>query len=196
MFLKIQKNINSDYNEAIKYFLTDYLITLKSKESIVSRFLISKEIEKKYKIKKYLPKIDFYWIPLFDNGIFWSVSHKDNLVFVWMNSEKIWVDIEIFKERDLSVLEQFRQQEYNLLWWKNWTNFYILWTAKESIIKYNLWKLDDIINIKLIKEKDIDKVIDGLIFIKELLFDYKTSQLQVFFWRKDDIFYSICINMW
>jgi hypothetical protein len=58
MFLKIQKNINSDYNKALKYFSLDYLSTLKSKESIVSRFIISKEVEKKYKIEKYLPKIN------------------------------------------------------------------------------------------------------------------------------------------
>lgn len=196
MFLKIQKNINSDYNKALKYFSLDYLATLKSKESIVSRFIISKEVEKKYKIKKYLPKINLNWIPLFDNGIFWSISHKEDLVFVWVNNKKIWVDIEIYKERDLSLLNQFNDEEYALLWWKKWINFYILWTAKESIIKHDLLKLDDILYIKLIKIKDIKKVIDGMIFIKELLFDYKTSQKQVFFWKKDDIFYSVCVNMW
>ncbi len=196
MFLKIQKNINSDYNKALKYFSLDYLSTLKSKESIVSRFIISKEVEKKYKIEKYLPKINSDWIPLFDNGIFWSISHKDDLVFIWVSTEMIWVDIEVYKERDLSLLNQFNNEEYVLLWWKNWINFYILWIAKESIIKYNLWKLDDIWDVKLIKINDIEKVIDGVIFIKELLFDYKISQKQVFFWRKDDVFYSVCIAIW
>jgi hypothetical protein len=118
------------------------------------------------------------------------------LVFIWVSTEMIWVDIEVYKERDLSLLNQFNNEEYVLLWWKNWINFYILWIAKESIIKYNLWKLDDIWDVKLIKINDIEKVIDGVIFIKELLFDYKISQKQVFFWRKDDVFYSVCIAIW
>ncbi len=196
MFLQISNNIDFLYEEAITYFSLDYLTTLKSKESIVSRFIVSKEVEKIYWVKNYLPKIDSYWIPLFDNGIFWSISHKEDLVFVWINDKMIWIDIEVFKERDLSVLEQFTMGEYNLLWWKKLENFYILWTAKESIIKYNLWKLDDIININLINVKDIEKVIDGMIFTKELLFDYKTNKMQVFFWKKDDVFYSVCVNMW
>ncbi len=194
MFFDIKNNLELEYKKAIKYFPLDYINSLWSKESIVSRFIISKKIEKIFNINNYLLKFDENWIPLFDNGIFWSISHKDNLVFVWVHNELIWIDLEIYKERDLSVLDQFEIEEYNILWWKNWDNFYILWTAKESVIKFNLLNLNDLSKIKLIQEKNIQKNISNLEFSKKLLLSYNSWINQVYFWRKDEIFYSVCIN--
>lgn len=194
MYLKILCDFDSIYNKAIKYFPLDYVETLKSKESIVSRYLISKEVENTYKIINYLPKIDYHKIPKFDNNIFWSISHKDNLVFVWVSKNMIWIDIEIYKERDSAVLDKFSIEEYELLWWKNWINFYILWTAKESIIKFNLLMLDDMSNIKLIKVQENISDFSKITFAKELLFNNKNNINQVKFWFKGDIFYSVCSN--
>jgi len=194
MFLKIQKDISKEYDKALNYFPENYIDSLKSKESIVSRFLISKEIEKKYKLNKYLPKFNANWIPLFDNGIFWSISHKDDLVFVCVNNEMIWVDIELYKVRDLSVLNKFSDNEYNILWWKNWDNFYILWTAKESVIKYNQLNLNYLSKIDVFDVQKIKLNISELNFSIKILLNYENDINQVYFWRKDDIFYSVCSN--
>jgi hypothetical protein len=116
------------------------------------------------------------------------------LVFVWIHNDIIWIDLEIYKERDLSLLDQFNLEEYNVLWWKNWDNFYILWTAKESVIKYNLSDLNDLSKIKLLEEETLIKNISNLQFSKKLILKYKSNINQAYFWRKDDIFYSVCIN--
>ena len=99
--------------------------------------------------------------------------YKKDLTLIWVGKEKIWLDVEIFKEKDSSLLDIFKDKEYNLLWWKNWENFYILWTGKESLIKYNLWKLDDMQNLileKVVLEKNI---IDWLTFDKILVINWK-----------------------
>lgn len=194
MYLKIARITDFIYNKSIKYFPKNYINTLSSKESIVSRYIISKEIEKSYNLNNYLPKFDINLKPLFDNEIFWSISHKDDLVFVWIDNELIWVDIEIYKERDLSLLDQFSDREYLLLWWKNWDNFYMLWTAKESVIKYNLSDLNDLSKIELIEAENLKKDIRELNFSKKLVLSNKSSINQVYFWRKDDNFYSVCTN--
>lgn len=193
MFLKIENNISEIYNININYFQAYYQKTIKSKESIVARYLISMYIDEYYNIKSYYPKIDENWKPIFDlDNLYWSISHKDNLVFVWVSNEKIWVDIEIYKDRDLSLLDTFSIDEYNILWWKTWTNFYILWTAKESFIKSMLFELKEMDEIKLVNKKDINKELNNLNFSMELLLDFNWINNQVYFWRIDDINYSIC----
>lgn len=180
---KILKDAKSSFN--INY------IENKSDESIVARYIIYKEL-KRQGINNYLPKVDNDWIPIFVDDNFWSISHKTWLVFVWISKDKIWLDIEVYKERDTSLLDKFNLEEYNLLGWKNWNNFYILWTAKESIIKYNLWKLDYIKGIKLISTSSHIKNISWINFTDELVFLFNWLVYYVYSWDSDDIFYSIC----
>lgn len=195
MFLNIVSKIELEYKNALNYFPLDYINQLNSKESIVSRFLISKEVENTYKIHNYFPKFDENKIPLSNNGIFWSISHKGDLVFIWIDINKIWIDVEIYKERDKSLLDQFSDEEYNIFWWKNWVNFYIIWTAKECVIKYNLLNLNNLNDIKIKEIKNVDNWISNLIFSKKIVLKYKTQTNQVYFGRKDDIFYSVCSNI-
>lgn len=192
MFLQINENIDLLYFDALKYFPLEYVKNFNSKESIVSRYLISINIKKIYWIVWFMPKVDQNWIPLFNNGIFWSISHKENLVYIWIDNKNIWVDIEIYKKRDKSVLNQFCDYEYDILWWKNWINFYILWTAKESIIKFILWNLDSIKSIKLQKFLDCNISIWNLHFSKELILNNNWDLFQVFFNKNDSFFYSLC----
>lgn len=193
MFLKIENNISEIYKKNINYFQADYQKIIKSNEGIVARYLISTYIDKYLNLKNYQPKIDEKWKPIFDlNNIYRSISHKDNLVFVWISKEKIWVDIEIYKERDKYLLDTFSIDEYNILWWKNRTNFYILWTAKESFIKYNLLELNEMEEIKLVNKKNVNIESNNLKFSMKLLLDFNWINNQVFFWRIDDINYSVC----
>ncbi len=194
MNLQIQNNIDSLYQDTLNYFPKNYINNFNSKESLVARYLISKEIEREFWIKNYFPQIDKTWKPIFDNWLFWTISHKDDLVFVWVSDKKIWIDIEVYKERDISVLNQFDDEEYIVLWWKNFENFFILWTAKESVIKYIFGSLDDMKNIILKSVKDSKKTITWLDFTLFLSLNYKWQNRQVFFGRKDDVFYSVCVD--
>ena len=172
--LKLIENLE-DYEKAIAYFPQDYLETLKykQKESIIARYEISKLVDKYFWIKKFLAKVDKNGVPIFENDIFWSISHKKDLIFVGISSPgTIWVDIEVIKPRDESLLDIFSEKEYEILWWKNWTNFYTLWTAKEAIIKKNLWKLDDMKNLVLEKVENIENKIWWIIFTKKIIISW------------------------
>jgi len=191
MYLEI-KQFNSRLLEEAKDFFSDDYIFNKTNESIFSRYLISKEFQKQENIH-YLPMVDSDWIPVFFDKNYWSISHKKWLVFIWISKNKLWVDIEKYKERDISLLIQFDDSEYEILWWKNWNNFYILWTAKESIIKYNLCKLDDIKNMNLILYNNINTVISWITFTRRLVIIFNWVRYEVLNWIKWKNFYSICI---
>jgi len=172
------------------YFPEKYLEKLKNKqeESIVARFLISKLVGENFWVKKFLPEIDEEWIPVFKNNIFWSISHKKGIVFVWVSDEKFWLDLEIIKNRDKNIFNIFSDEEYNILWWKKIKNFYILWTAKESIIKKNLAKLDDMKNYILTWVEEEKNIFWEIEFNQKL----KISGKEIFTKINDDIVLSLC----
>lgn len=195
MYLKLITNFNlNDIDNIIKYFPDDYIQSLKQKhtfnESIIWRYYISKLVKESYWIDNFYPKVDNNWVPILDQ-INWSISHKDWVCFVWVYKDKIWVDIEVVKERDISMFNYFSEKEWEIVWWKSWEHFYILWTAKESIIKYNLWKLDNITNIILISFKIKNKIIDKIVFDYELCFDFWWKKYISSVWKKDNLIYSI-----
>ena len=194
MKLLLKKVNQKDLEQARNYFTLDYLQNLKNKqkESIIARYYISLFVKDVFWIENYEPKVNKTWKPIFENGIYWSISHKKDLIFVWVSKQKIWLDIEILKKRDSSLLDIFQDKEYHLLWWKNWENFYTLWTGKESLIKYNLWKLDDMQNLileKVIFEKNI---IGWLNFDKVLVINWK----KVFSGKnKNIIYWLLCLKV-
>lgn len=201
MYFKIIKLTKNIIQESIKYFPINYVNSLKNKstfnESIVSRYYISKYIEKEYWLIKYLPQVDKNWIPIFENDIFWSISHKENLIFIWVNYwnniKKLGLDIEIYKERDLSLLNTFLDEEYKKIWNKNWNNFYILWTAKESIIKFEKLNLDEIWKIKLFKVEKYNKYFldSKLKFDFRLYLKFCWKEYIVLNWFSENVYYSI-----
>lgn len=176
MYLIIQQINNKLFNQALLFFDKNYIEKLKEKstfkESLVARYLIENS-------------------PEYNKNDFYSISHKTNLVFIWINDKKIWVDIEIFKNRDKSLLNSFTINEYDVIWWKNFENFYFIWTAKESIIKYEWLILDNMKNIILKKSKDSDKKISDINFSKKLTFEYDKKQYIVYSWKIEDKIFSI-----
>jgi phosphopantetheinyl transferase len=176
MFLQIQKLNKKNILDAEKFFWNIFCSDLKKEkpwtynESLVARYLIEKNKN------KYL-----------------SISHKKDLVFIWINNSKIWVDIEILKIRDKNLLNKFWEEEYNILWWKNWENFYTLWTAKESIIKYENLLLDDIEEIKCRDVEMLHLYNNKIKFSKKICFTFWYKEFMVYTWSKNSLFYSICV---
>lgn len=123
----------------------------------------SESVEVRYHLFEYLKKEYDYMgglekdqngrpIPINIGGwmcLYWSISHSEHYVAFIISEQPTGIDISEYQERDDSLLETHTMSEYELLWGKNWDNFYILWSAKESIIKLISWKLDTINQIHL-----------------------------------------------
>jgi len=195
IFLQKQSITEELYLESKIYFKEKYLKELwekaNLKESLVSRYLISKIFENKFWIKYFEPKTDNFWKPIFENDLFWSISHKDNLIFVWISDFKIWLDIETIKNRDENLLNIFSLENYNLLWWKSWKSFCILWTAKESIIKYRLINFEDINIFELLKVvRKINKFCE-ITFVLELLVNCDWVEYIIYSWTNSNEIFSL-----
>gem|GEM_PF-1750827 len=90
-----------------------YIDALKEKphfeESLVARFLV-------YTTLGYFPEFDQSGKPVFQNGEFWSISHKQGFVYVGFGEpeKRVGVDLEILTPRDDAVLSVHTEEEYSL----------------------------------------------------------------------------------
>lgn len=172
----LQKLSKEIQKKSFQSFSQDYIQKLisnwKKIESIVWRYMIKNFLYDKYWIDEAQLDFDLYQ---FDNKIFRSMSHIQDYVFLWIARNKIWLDIEYVKKRDKSLLDKFYNLEYkNLAFGKDWNSFYIIWTAKESLIKKLNLKLDDMENIwfeKYISDKNVDKYL--IYNDKKIYFEYE-----------------------
>lgn len=177
-------------NEARKYFPQEYIKEIEKKayfqESLSGRLKISQTIW-----KKYLPQ-EKKSIPYMYDRNCWSLSHKKGVVFFWVSDKALWIDIEIYKQRDNSLFDTFRSEDYQKIWWKNWDSFYILWTAYEAIIKYDRetnYKTDMYV-LKNISREDFS--ISGIEFQYKLTFWKKSKTYTIRSGWKEEKIYSIC----
>lgn len=196
MYLELKKLDKNILNKSLGFFSNDYINLLKFKpffeESIVARYLMSRLVEKNFWYRNYYPEGASDWLPVYNDNIYWSISHKKWLVFIWVSDKKLWIDIEVYKNRDISLLNKFSEEEYNILWWKNWDNFYKLWGANEAIIKYNQEKNYKDWMYKLVNKKEKIQTISSIDFNLEFIFsDYK-KEYKVFSWIDWDLIYAIC----
>ena len=81
--------------------------------------------------------------------LYWSLSHSENYLAFIISDREVGIDIAEYGERDDSLLALHKEEEYALLGGRNWHNFYLLWTAKEAIIKSIWWILDDMNDISI-----------------------------------------------
>lgn len=166
----------------------DYIQSLQNKqhinESILARELIFIE-------NNFLPKINENGKPVFENNNFWSISHKKDIVFVWTDNLPIGIDIEIKKERWIEVFSLHKKEEYNLLGEKDFHNFYILWTIKESVIKLNLAWIDDLDSIIINKIDSKKTIIDGITFEFKILWKFKNKDFVSYSWFENDLVWSM-----
>jgi len=95
---------------------------------------------------------------------YWSVSHKKDLVMVWVDQRPLWVDIEICKSRWEELFSYHPDAQYEELGWQTWENFYRLWTLKEAVIKLNLSQMDNLNKVKIISSEKILIDTEGIMF--------------------------------
>lgn len=174
-----------NYNKNQNFLPTDYFFWLKNKstESLIARYEI-------IKLSNFLPKVDIFWVPVFENNNYWSISHKKDLVFIAINKEPIWVDIEVFKNRSKEVLDIHKKPDYDLLWDKSLINFYKLWTIKESIIKLSLSWIDEIDKIKIISINTKNNCFFDIKFDLEIKSIFKNKNIISYCWINKDLIYS------
>lgn len=191
-------NADSLFDTAISYFLHDYVKSMQSKStfkaSISWRYLISDSMSKHYGMRYYIPLTSEDWTPIFTDNVYWSLSHKDDIVFVWTAEQRVWVDLEVVRPRSPEVFNLFSEKEQAIIWEKNFENFYLIWTAKESLIKCVLGKLDDMKEINMVSIEAIDLVIDWMSFEYRLILLFRGESYEVCSWRKDMLRYSFCIR--
>jgi len=160
------------------------LYNYKNPESFIARQGIEKYINQKV-------KVDIDWKPIFENGIFWSISHKTNLIFIWFTDRKIWIDIEIIKTRWKEIYNLHKIVEYHLLWNKNLENFYRLWTIKESVIKLNLSWIDYLEKIQILKVIKKTNIFDNIKFDLEIYWEFENNDFICYNWIDWDMIYSV-----
>ena len=198
MFLKIHKVTESDIDSAKKYFPKTYTETLEYKftfkESLTARYLISQEVERKYWIIGYLPQVRDNGQPIYDTDFFWCISHRSWIVFVWVSEKRLWVDLDIRAERGEYFLSTFSEVQYEKIGGRNWDNFYILWTAGESIIKCGEGNLDTIWEFQVWEVFDVQEQIEEVSFQKKIEISIHNSNYIIYNWLSNDINYSFCIQ--
>jgi phosphopantetheinyl transferase len=134
---------------AEEYFPPRYIEKIRQKntyeQSLVARYEISRLVEQYYGgIVGFLPEVDMAGKPISRWALFWSISHSQDHVLVGVSNQPIWVDIEVIRPRDESLFDSFSQQEWDILGERAWESFYILWSAKEALVKKYLWWVDEI----------------------------------------------------
>lgn len=155
----------------------------KSLESNIGRYLL-------FTYTKSIPKTDPNGVPLFEKDIFWSLSHKQNLVFIGWDSTEIWVDIEILKSRWEEIFTLHSENEYTMIWQKNIQNFYSLWTIKESIIKLFLSSIDCLEDIHIHTLTPLSQTIDTIKFQYHFSWEFQNQRFEWWTGQDGEIIYS------
>lgn len=86
-------------------------------------------------------------VPVFDQGVCWSLSHKPSIVAGVVSTEPIGVDVEVVAPRNEGLWEYVASHEEQArTGTRDWPTFFRFWTAKEAVLKAHrvgLSRLDD-----------------------------------------------------
>ena len=132
-----------------------------SEESILARFFLLEYFHQEfgYTWKMYTNNCQPQPIRIWDTFLYWSISHSENYIAFIIWNTKVAIDIAEVYPRSIELLDIHLDNEYySLRRWKTWEAFFILWTAKEVIIKLANIKLDNMSDIQL-KEMIDDSII-------------------------------------
>jgi phosphopantetheinyl transferase len=76
--------------------------------------------------------------PLPNGEFYWSISHTRGLAAAVIAKTPVGIDVERIRERRGDLFDEVGvEEEWKLLGGKTWSAFFMLWTAKESVVKAN-----------------------------------------------------------
>ncbi len=77
-------------------------------------------------------------VPLFENDVYWSISHKAAWAAAVAADRPVGIDIESLAPRRTEFLDQVAtSDEWDLAGRRDWETFFRFWTAKEATLKAN-----------------------------------------------------------
>ena len=157
--------------------------TASSDSQLIGHYLVSQCVKNESQIQNYLPQNAPSGAPICDlkNKIYWSVSHKNQLVAIAVDRKPVGIDIEVIVQRSPSLFDLVCGSEWEVLGAKSWLNFYTLWTAKEALIKKLNLNLDFFQQIKLVQRKN-----------KKLKLEFESVVHSVQSFPKKNYIYSVC----
>jgi len=136
--------------DALRRFPPSYFAAL-SREGLLARALVARELEHIGFISP-IPCTNAAGAPLPIGGIHWSIAHKGNLIAAALGTHPVGIDIELRVERDENLFSFISEEEWNMLGERTWDVFYMLWTAKEALIKKKHLALDALPSITLVSK--------------------------------------------
>lgn len=134
--------------DAFRRFSPQYFAAL-SREGLLARALVARELEH-IGIVSPTPCTDTTGAPLPIGGIHWSIAHKGNMLAAVLSKCPVGIDIEHRVERDTCLFSFITEGEWNRLGERSWDAFYMLWTAKEALIKKKRLALNVLPSITLL----------------------------------------------
>ncbi len=191
-------NITEENKQEVQEYFRENFLEMKDK-SLVARLYVAKIIEQEIGRKleeseKKLLETYKLWnegITIQDAMFYFGISHKDEIVCIWVDTKKISVDVEILKIRFQSVLDTFSEAEYAIFGERRWVEFYIMWTAKEALIKYLGLNLDTMWDIQILKAQEENVRIWTQIFDLKLELYYDWKSYTVSSWRDWNTMYAL-----
>lgn len=81
---------------------------------------------------------------------YWSLSHTEKYLAYIFSDTPCGIDIIEHISRSESLLLLHKKEEYRIVGWSLWDAFYIIWSAKEALIKKLALRLDDMSSIEII----------------------------------------------
>ena len=119
------------------------------REQRFARVLLQETIAECFGAKEYFPAFDEEGRPCWKGGICWSITHKFPWIAVAVSKYPVGIDLEMLVERDTALFSFFSREEWEILGSCDWLRFYMLWTAKEAVIKQERCTIDALRDIRL-----------------------------------------------
>ncbi|MDO4714391.1 MAG: 4'-phosphopantetheinyl transferase superfamily protein [bacterium] len=123
---------------------------------------------------------------------FFSASYSGEWLFLALSQEKIGVDLEIIKPRSPELLEKYSPALQHHFQVSDRNYFYLLWTAKEAVLKAsNRNNLDLIENISLSSAQVQKQRIGQFSFHWQIQLDFEGKSYIVWSGIQDQLCYSL-----
>lgn len=135
--------LNNNENLYIEPFFSSYRlnkISISNNNKIINKMIITEHLLKyalELELKKKISKIEIITTKngkpyLVDNEIYFSISHKDNIIFIAISKNDLAIDIEKIDSKHLKVAKKLYETDANYSIARIIKDF----TIKESYIKY------------------------------------------------------------